>query len=92
MKISRWRKSKKTVQKPCYAVSPPCNCGCSPYPFVYIFDGKLGITVEFETVKEVKDFINFAMRLSPSLPLPSSKQKKKKILNPSRRDSHGRKH
>lgn len=37
-------------------VSNACPCGCSPNPFVSISDGKIGITVGFETEGELKGF------------------------------------
>lgn len=56
MKFSRWRKSKLTVQKETVKVANACPCGCSKYPFIYIFDGKVGMTVEFQTKKELDEF------------------------------------
>ena len=56
MKIHKWKRSKRTIQKPQYLVSNGCQCGCSPLPFVFIFDGKIGITVEFETRQELNSF------------------------------------
>lgn len=42
--------------EPFVRVSNPCPCGCSPKPFVSISDGKVGVTVRFETETELSNF------------------------------------
>ena len=45
-------------------VSSPCLCGCSPLPFVSISDGRMGITVGFETQEELNTFKSEARKLT----------------------------
>jgi len=42
----------------------PCSCGCSPLPFVWVTDGKQGISVQFESPKELLLFKKQVAELS----------------------------
>jgi hypothetical protein len=62
MQILKWKVEPRLVAegkqngKPRIEASSPCPCGCSPKPFVFITDGKLGLTVRFETQEELHTF------------------------------------
>lgn len=95
MKISTWKKQKNTVQVPCYKISPPCPCGCSPKPFFYVFNGKIGITVEFDNIGEIQQFLKAASILTPfpkikpsAITVPAKASKAKFPFNPSHRQCH----
>lgn len=82
MKILDWKKNKNTVQKPCYKVGNPCPCGCASKPYIYIFDGMNGLSVKFETIKELNNFKKEVARLG--------KRRKRRKFNPSLRKSFQR--
>jgi hypothetical protein len=62
MEIFKWNVEPKAVKKgvqhgePYVTASNPCPCGCSPKPFVLISNGKIGLTVCFETAEELESF------------------------------------
>jgi hypothetical protein len=47
---------KRQIQGKFLRVSNRCECGCSPYPFVTISDGKVGVTVRFRSNTELQEF------------------------------------
>jgi len=63
MRIFNWFKGKLTIKEKTVKVANACPCGCSPNPFVYVFDGKVGVTVEFETEEELNEFKNQVLDL-----------------------------
>lgn len=62
MKIFKWDVQPELVAKgiqdgtPRVVAQNPCPCGCSPKPFVFICDGKIGLTVQFENEEELEEF------------------------------------
>ena len=59
MKILKWEVEPKQFENdgtPRVVAQNPCPCGCSPKPFAFICDGKIGLTVEFENQEELEGF------------------------------------
>ena len=47
-----------------YTVQNACKCGCSPYPFIYICDGSIGLNLKFESEDELDTFKRAVSNLS----------------------------
>lgn len=62
MEIFRFNIDPEAVTKgmqegdPFIRVSNACPCGCAPYPFVSLSDGKVGVTAQFDTEAELDKF------------------------------------